>query len=741
MEILCFYAGMACVFLNHAYPWLFWVTILFFRFKLKYLIWFIGALVWGQFHLWWVSEKGMPEKPVIKNAILQGYVASIPVQTRHKTQFYLELVKFNDKKVNTMVLLSCYDHCPTLHAGEFWQLKATIKRPRNLGNPGGFDFVSWLNARHISWAGYAKKNSFKLLEPQKNRYFILSLRERLASHLADLSLNEHSLGVLEALSLGVTSHLSKDEWELFRHTGTTHLMIISGAHIGLVAGIAYIWVKWLWARLGVFCLIIPAQRAAGIAAMSLALLYAALAGFGIPAQRALIVCFFMLLRYFTSQRFGSWQAWRYAFFCVILFEPHSLLMTGFYLSFIAVAILIVINQRFRGRGIRQMMKIQFACLAGLMPLTLYWFAYGAVNGLIANLIAIPWVGFVIVPMALLTVITCGWFSIPRLTTFLDYCIQWLLYFLQQMDALTSQWNLRFTFAEVSSPIALMAAMTVFVLLPLKNMRLAATLLAIAAIFPASPKIKPGEVRIDTLDVGQGLAVVIRTATHTLLYDTGVKFYQGSDMGQLAVIPFLNSQGIKNLDTVIISHSDIDHRGGLASIEEKYNVKELIVDNRGFYQRGKSCHHYQDWIWDGISFRFFAIKDSLAGKNNHSCVLQVRSDGGAMLFTGDIEQGAEAYLVATYGGQLKSEAILVPHHGSKTSSSLPFLKQISPQFAIASYGFDNRYHFPHVTTINHYAKEKITLFNTVQCGMVSVHLTANGVLPVQCFNQMKGSLVP
>lgn len=732
MEILCFYAGMAFLYLHHTYALLFLGVALFFRLKPAYVFWFILAIVWGCCHQWWVAEQGMPQNPVIKNALLQGYIASIPVPSDHKTQFYFKITQLNGRDVEANALLSCYQQCPEFHAGELWQLTATLKRPKNLGNPGHFDFVSWMDARHLGWTGYIKKKNSQFLSKSNIKFVVLSFREHLANKLAGLNLSTSGLGVLEALSLGVTSYLTQDEWQLFRHTGTTHLMIISGAHIGLVAGLSYVFIRWAWSFFGQLCLFIPAQRAAGALAFFLALIYALLAGFNIPAQRALIVCFFLLLRFFTYRRFSVWQAWRYALLSVLIFEPHSVLMPGFYLSFIAVAILLMTSQRFPGKGLIQMCKIQFACVAGLMPLTLFWFSYGAFNGMLANLLAIPLVGYIIMPLALLITLTCLWFEIPHLTFFLDQSIHVLLNFLNWLDSF-SAWNLTVGFPGILSPIALMIAIVFVVFLPNQYNRLPLFLMAVSAIFPYVDKISPGEVHIETLDVGQGLAVVIRTSAHTMLYDTGLKFYKGGDMGQLAVIPYLDRQRIKKLDAVIISHADIDHRGGLPSIENKFPVQTLIVDNPDFYHRGLSCHHYPAWNWDGVAFRFFTIDDTLPGKNNHSCVLQVQAKTGKMLLSGDIEKGAERYLVKTYGKQLQSDVLLVPHHGSKTSSSPIFLKHVNPKYAIASYGFANRYHFPHHKVMTEYAKKHIEVYDTVHCGMASVRFTQHGLLPVNCFN--------
>jgi len=205
----------------------------------------------------------------------------------------------------------------------------------------------------------------------------------------------------------------------------------------------------------------------------------------------------------------------------------------------------------------------------------------------------------------------------------------------------------------------------------------------------------------------------------------MKFFQGSDMATSSIIPYLKTLGVKQLDKVIISHPDLDHRGGLDSLGRKYRINQLIVDDPSFYGRGEVCSEFPKWMWDGVSFRFFPLPKSFKSKNNQSCVLQVNVNGKKMLLTGDIERVAEQYLVKTYGEALRSSVLLVPHHSSKTSSSPEFLQEIQPNFAVSSYGFDNRYHFPHAKTVETYKTFGIPVLNTADCGKVSIRLSKRG----------------
>lgn len=730
MEILCFFAGTAFFYLKNPYPLWFLSSVLFFKPKLSPLLWFIAAVFWSVFHQWLISDKGMPHTNLIKNATLQGYVTSIPTSTPTKTQFQFLADHLDGHQVKVNVLLTCYDHCPTIHAGQHWQLQAKLKQPINLANPGGFDYVGWLGSRHIRWVGNVNRSTFQAIYPSQKNYPLVTLREHLAETLRALDPDLTTLGIFEALTLGLTNHVEKAQWDLFRRTGTTHLIDISGEHIALIAGLSYWLLKWLWRQMGKCCLRYPAPKIASAGAILIAITYALIAGFSVPTQRALITCCLILLHNFCSQRMSIWQAWRYALLAVLVFEPHSVFMLGFYFSFIAVAILILINQRIKWSGIRKMLSMQLACMFGLMPLSLYWFSYGSMNGLAANLLAIPWVGFFIVPLALLIAFLSHWIVIPGSVVLLKWSIECLLYCLRWIDSFAF-FNFHFTFTEALSPLSFMAAIALFAFLPLVRLFPAACLLMLASFFPNYEKVNVNDARIDVLDVGQGLAVIVRTAHHVLVYDTGMKFYQSTDMGKLAIIPYLNRLGIKHLDKVIISHPDLDHRGGLHSLEEEYIIDELIVDDPGFYKRGVTCHRYPAWNWDGVSFQFFPIATPLPHKNNNSCILHIANHAGQLLLTGDIEQLAEEYLIKSYGHKLTSTIMLIPHHGSKTSSSDSFVKQVAPSYAIASYGFDNRYHFPHPQAMQAYQRQHIPVFNTFDCGMVRVSLGKGQVRP-QCY---------
>ena len=739
MEILAFALGMIFFYTKSCLP----VVLILLCHGLhrcwKALMSFGVACAFGACHQMWMADRGMPKEPVIRGAMLRGEVASIPQQTPDKIQFVLLANQLNDKPIRARLLLSCYQHCPIVHVGQRWQLRAKLRTVHNLNNPGGFDYKSFLEAQHIHWRGYTAAGSFQALAAPKHTLALLALRERLANRLTHIGADREQVGILSALTLGVTSSMTQELWTLFRRTGTTHLMVISGAHIGLVAGMVFELIRRIWSCIPYICVRYPAQKAAAVVAIIVGFSYAILAGFGVPAERSAVASFFIFFRYLGQKKLGAWQAWRYALLSVLLTEPHAVLMPGFYLSFMAVAILLIMNQRIAVQGWRKGVFIQIACLLGLLPLTLFWFSYAAFDGLFANLVAIPWVSFVVVPLALLTLLLGH--QLRWIVGLSKFAMTGLLYYLHWVDGWFAHWNLTFSYGSIILPLVLMIALALGALLPLRPILGIAMAMLAMAFYPKYSRVKSGDFQVSIMDVGQGLACVVRTQSHTLVYDTGGQMYHGPDMSTLVLLPYLHTIGLTHLDMVVISHPDLDHRGGLPTLEKNYPPDVLVVDNPTFYHRGYACHDYPDWRWEGVDFHFFSIPASSKDTNNRSCVLKISNAFGAVLLTGDIEREAEHYLVKTYGNALHARVLIVPHHGSKTSSTPEFLRQVSPDYAVMSYGFDNRYRFPHSQTLANYRLQGITLYGTAEQGMIQLDVSSKkGRMPPMLSSAEKNSLI-
>lgn len=720
MEIFSFFAGVVYFYTHFVVIGFIALIALYLGAPFKTLFWFIPGIAAACFHDKWVQTQNMPRARILSNVMIEGVIATIPKVTPEKRQFQFELSLLNEQPVQANVWMACYQACPDLKVGEKWQFRAKLKRPPFTGNPGAFNFKNWLTSNHIAWTGMIKGESAKHLSYPKGIWRFQAFRSSLADQLEQLLKNDPTLGLIQGLTLGVASHIPSSQWELFRRTGTTHLVVISGEHIGLIAGFFFMVIQWIWPRLKNAALFIPSARLAGGVSFVIAGFYAFLAGLGAPVERALIAFGFLLLRYVLSQRFTVWQAWRYALFLIVCIEPHTVLTPGFYLSFLAVAILMTVSLRFEGSTLRQMIQLQAACLFGLLPVTLYCFSYGAWNGYIVNLIAIPLVGLVIVPTALIGLLLAmvypweGWFYLSK------WCSHLFFMWLNLCDRFEFI-NLDYSLPDLSHALVVLLGMGLFILMPIRVLYPIYALLIYAGYFPSLPTIKHGEAKIEVLDVGQGLAVLVRTEKHALLYDTGGQFYKSGDWATFTILPYFKRINLQELDAIVVSHPDLDHRGGLKTLESALKVKQLIVNSPHFYGKGLDCHDFSDWSWDEVHFQFLSLPASMGEKNNRSCVLKVHTKKTSLLLTGDIEAPAEQYLVEQYYPILSSDVLLVPHHGSKTSSSERFLEAIHPSIAVISSGFDNRYHLPHKSTVMRYRKRGVKLLNTAHIGWVQLIL--------------------
>lgn len=738
MEIFCFFTGILYLYtLNHSLPVF---TLLCFHIHSRYsfFLFFILGLLLAGLHQFFINPKGIPELSVIPKAVVRGTISSIPNRDFTKTQFLFSLEQIDNQPAQGLIQLSWYQNAIRLHTGQKWQFTVKLKKPRNYLNSGSSDYVGMLSARHIQWTGYILSKQTPLKLEAYPIWSWLSIREYLSNKINRLAPDRATAGIVEALTLNVTNHISQQNWDLFRRTGTTHLFGISGEHIALISGIIFWFARRIWSLNARCCLYVPAPYIASICGLIAALFYSFLAGFAPPVQRALIGCFFYTLYRLGKRRFSAWQIWRYAMMGVLCIEPHAVFMQGFYFSFFAVACLLLTQQRWKLQGYKGNLALQLSCLIGLMPLTLYWYSYGSINGFLANLFAIPLVGFLIVPLALITMVFSSWGIARLLMKLLSWLIAILFKGLWLIERLAII-NLNCYLPDIGIALLLMGGILIWISLPVKPFKVIALLWMIIPFFLSRPTPHFGEAIVDILDVGQGLSVAIRSRHHTIIYDTGDQFFKGNDLGKMVVVPYLKYLGISKIDTIIISHPDKDHRGGLKSIEKEMQVDQLIVNEPKEYPHGLNCHLYPKWHWDGIEFRFFPIKTHFNNKNNNSCILRVSTMAGSILLPGDIERKAEDYLIKNYGTQLASSFLILPHHGSKTSSSYRFLLEVAPHYAIASLGFDNRFHFPHAKTVTSMKSLNIPMYRTDECGMVQVVLPAQGEIkePV-CFNGLNVS---
>jgi len=753
-----------------------------------------------------------------RNIALTGFVRGLPSQGEQGTRFLFE-VESNEaglKNFPRVVQLSWLaihaakrDRAvappPSLWAGQRWTLVVRLKRPHGNANFRGRDAEAAMLARNVRATGYVSvPESARRLEGDAHGLALTidRWRARLRGRVMSALVGEPHRGVIVALAVGAQDAVSDEDWTLLRATGTSHLVAISGLHIGFVAGLAALVSGWFWRKArwrGVPApLIVSSQKAAAAGAAGFAAFYAALAGFNVPAQRALWMLSFVALAVLSGRRPASSLVLAWALALVLLVDPWAVTAAGFWLSFCAVAaILFAIASRGRwastaigedfvmpapdesaidsafeatgladeirprrnvfdrlgatlalgamrlrwrtrhamrrlGRQIASSARIQYAITLALAPLTAYWFFQVPLIGPFANAFAIPWISFLVTPAVLLAVL------LPApLDVFAYRAAHALL--VPLFDALAHLSGPAWTLWRLPQPdgFALCAALggVMWALAPRGwPLRFAAPLTWLPLAFPPAHAPSSGTFRVTALDIGQGSSIVIETARHTLLFDAGPG-PESTHAGERIVVPYLFAHGLTTLDTLMISHADSDHSGGAPAVLDSIHVRQFLASlkpkeplwasARAQHSDALRCVAGQRWQWDGVAFDvLWPDPGPLAAKPNAtSCVLKVTAASGrSALFAADIEADVERQLLQRDAAALRADVLLVPHHGSKTSSTEPFLDAVQPRVAVFQVGYLNRFHHPHPTVFERYRMRHIELSRSDEDGAARMELS-------------------
>ncbi len=697
---------------------------------------FAAGFLWAAGYAHWrLADRLAPELEG-RDLEVVGVVASLPAAGERALRFELD-VESAPAGVPKKVLLSWYRslcaggevpiECYP-HAGERWRFTVRLKRPHGNVNPHGFDYECWLLERGIGATGYVRpraqpsnlgiRGSF-LDRVEQTREIV---RDRFKTRLGETP----AAGILVALAVGDQRSISAEEWRLFNRTGVTHLMSISGLHVTMVSGLAAWLAGIVWLRHPRLALHVPARRIAAIAAIGAAFGYALLSGFAVPAQRTFWMVTVVAAALWSGSRVSAFRALSLAAALVLAFDPWAVLAPGFWLSFGAVGLIFyVLNEKPESRPV-QWLRVQWAITVGLAPAALFLFAQIPVIGPLANAVAIPLVSAVITPLALgaavvpldFPVDAAAWL-IGRLLEFLEWCASLPLALWQQHAP--PLWSVLLGLAGVAWLLAPRGV-------PWRASGLA--LMLPAAALPA-PAPAPGEAWITTLDAGQGLAVVVRTANRALLYDAGPQLGPDADAGDRIVAPFLRATGVSRLDAMIVTHDDMDHAGGAASVLADFDADEFLSSLAASHPvhalvgAPRPCRRGMRWSWDGVAFEILHPAPGTPARraNDRSCVLKVSAGGRGMLLTGDIEASTEERLVSFE--KIRSDVLLVPHHGSRTSSSEPFLDAVRPAAAVLAAGYRNRFGHPDPGVLERYARRGIRVLRTDLDGAVLVRLGSEG----------------
>lgn len=631
----------------------------------------------------------------------------------------------------------------TYRAGQRWQFTVRVKRPHSTLNPHGFDFEAWALERNIRAGGYVRKHEEnRMLDAAVYRpqYVIEMLREKIRDRMSRVLQAKEYGGVLQALAIGDESGISQDDWQVFLKTGTNHLMSISGLHITMLAGLAFSLTQLLWRRSEWLTLKLPARKAATLVGAIIALAYSLIAGFSIPTQRTLYMLSVFAVALWIGRHIAISRVLAYALMIVVILDPWAVLAPGFWLSFGAVA---VIAYALNGRlstphWLRAAITTQWAVSLGLMPLLLVMFQQVSVISPFANALAIPVISLIVVPLTLLGAL---------------FPIDWILLIAYQAIHLSMQvleWMANSSLSVWQQhappfwtlPLAILGVL--WVLLPRGvPMRWLGFILILPMFLVQSPQLPFGAMRVAVLDVGQGLAVVVTTQQHSLLYDTGPQYSSQNDSGNRIILPYLRAAGMRQLNALVVSHDDNDHSGGLASILNQMPVEQVFsslpTDKPELaLTNNLNCYEGQSWQWDGVKFEMIfpsseSYQQSRIKDNDRSCVLRVTSQFGRVLIPGDIERGAEnALLGSEYS--LKSDVLIAPHHGSKTSSTRAFVEEVNPSAVVFTMGYLNRFHHPHPSVIERYEAIGSKMYRSDHDGAVIIDFVSESGIEITRWRQ-------
>ena len=692
----------------------------------------LGAL-WSLLDAHWTLDDCLPAHLENTNIVVVGTVKGLPERdgTRLRFLFRVEELKHGGISYPApgLVRLSWYKPTADLAPQEQWQLRVRLKLPRGFSNPGGFDYEGWLYRHRIRATGYVRADAINHRLPDTGwspsidrlrLSVVKAQREALSSHAFG--------GLVRALTVGDRSAVSPEQWQLLRKTGTTHLLAISGLHVGIFAGLAFLLTRVMWASWPALGHRVASPRAAACVALLAAMSYAALAGFSLPTQRALIMVAVFMLGLFLRRVQRPLHSFAIALFIVSALDPKATLSPGFWLSFGAVAVILAgtLGHRSRHNGWRWV-EVQWIVALGLAPLLIGFFGQVSLVAPLANLIAIPWIGFAVLPLALLG--TLAVILMPTLGETLLNIAAWLLQGLLQLLGTFSHWPFsHWSVPELPGYLLLVALIGIVLLIAPRGIPgrpMGLLLIAPLVWYPGADPPPVGAFRVALLDVGQGLSVVVRTHTHTMVYDSGPRFSDRFDAGQAVVVPYLKSRGISRVDRLVISHGDNDHSGGVAAVRRLTRVVNLQrAPVAGERLSAVHCQAGQHWRWDGVDFTFLHPSTGYEDEreeNNHSCVLRIRSGNQAALLTGDIERESEAELVNRYGGELQAGLMIVPHHGSASSSSKEFLATVKPRLALVGAGYKNRWSFPKASVRDRYLTSGAGLLTTADWGSIEVEV--------------------
>ena len=692
--------------------------------RLRLLSFFILGLIYAIWRADIVLDQKLPIELAGKNITIIGTIIDIP------NQYGFKFSPIASSKWPNPGSIYLKNPKPLLvKPGQLWEFTVSLKQTRNTFNPDSFDYEKWLFRHRIMAIGSIR--SAKLL--QETSFFnINNIRYSLATTIKQELSDYQSVGIIIALSLGEKSIISTQQKKILRHTNISHLIAISGLHIGFVSWIVFIIAYNLWKYIG-NVIVFPASRFAALVSILFATSYALLAGFSLPTQRALIMLIVALSGIIFNYRITISNVFAIALLLILILDPLTVLSVEFWLSFGTVAIIFYSLDNRKRKNLTQLentalfiIKIQIIITLSLFPVLFFIFGYISLSSFIANLIAIPWVSFIVIPCTLLGIILSSLTTgLLHVAAFTFDAILLPMTWLANLD-----WNLWYLQPPLWAVIAAMLGIFILFLpsgFPARWLGFIWLLPLFTVQQFNSSTLKQGELWFTLLDVGQGLAVVIRTKNHTLMYDTGPNEY----VSKTVIIPFLRAKKVQHIDKIIISHADKDHSGGFAALMNEIVQQDLteILTSANYPQyKIKPCQAGKKWVWDGVKFQILhpPANFKTSNTNDKSCVLKITTKNNSILLPGDIGKNVELNLIANYGSELKTDILIAPHHGSRNSSTISFINTVKPKIVLFSTGYNNSYNHPRRNITQRYEKYKPLIINTAESGAINLRLGIDGV---------------
>lgn len=674
-------------------------------------------------------DQRWPESRYAEEVWVQGHIASLPDATRVESvgggdkaasdKTWRFLFEASEAKFPPRIRTSWYRTTQTLKGGECWRLLLRMRPPHGSVNPGGFDYEGWLFRQGIG-ATATVKHATRCGDD--GGYALLKARQSLVDDIRAWLPESPARGLFIALTLGDASELSREDWDLFRVTGTTHLVAISGFNIAIVSGIAFFIIRWLWCLWPTLLLRLPAQKAAMLGATIFAFVYALLAGWEPPVQRAFLMLAFISFAAWTGRLSQSSRVLALAWFVVLGLDPLAVLSPGLWLSFGAVAaIFYVMTNRLQSPRLWvSLIQLQFMLSLVLAPITIWYFHGVSWFAPLLNLLAVPL--FSVITLVLLFAILLASIAPMWGVPLMQGCAQALTWLHSGLEWLATNLPQLWIPTTAVAPALLLALIGALLLFAPRGLpvRVLGILCFVPLLFPTSQAPKDG-FNLTALDVGQGLSVVVRTANHVMVYDTGPAFDEGFDAGAAIVAPFLLDQGLRHIDTLVVSHGDNDHSGGTDA------VRKLITVNKELGAlTATPCRAGQKWEWDGVTFEMLHPDGGEWTSNNGGCVLRIESGSYAALLPADIEKKAEYRLLSEQLYSLQADVLLAPHHGSRTSSTEDFIDAVMPQWVIHSAAWHSQFKHPTPSVVARYAKADAQQVVTGLRGAVTLHVSERGV---------------